>query len=85
MTLKERKRLILLSLIIKGVLFYGTILAVGISIAVADSMPVPLIIGIVLILGSLIFFLNRNISSSDFKRITFMSRQERKEFDSETV
>ena len=84
-SLKSKRDLILLSLIIKGVLLYGAIASVVYLILAIDNMSSTSIAIYGLVLGFLAYFLKRTISKNDFKRITFLSREERREFDSETV
>ena len=83
--LKTKRDLILLSLIIKGVLVYSSILAFGFIVILADSLSSSTVIALTMALGAVVYLLSKWMTISDFKRIFFLSRQERKEFDTETV
>ena len=85
MSLKQKRDLILLSLLIKGVLVYSSILAAGFIVMLADSLTSSATIILSFILGGEVYLLSRWMTISDFKRIFFLSRQERKDFDTETV
>lgn len=84
-SLKVKRDLILLSLIIKGVVTYSSILAFGFIVILADSLSSSTVIALTMALGAVVYLLSKWMTISDFKRIFFLSRQERKEFDTETV
>ena len=83
--LRAKRDLILLSLIIKGVVTYGSILAFGFIVILADSLSSSTTIVLTMALGAIVYLLSKWMTISDFKRIFFLSRQERKDFDTETV
>ena len=83
--LKTKRDLILLSLIIKGVMTYSSILAFGFIVILADSLTASTTIALTMALGAIVYLLSKWMTISDFKRIFFLSRQERREFDTETV
>lgn len=83
--LKMKRDLILLSLIIKGVMVYSSILAFGFIVILADSLSSSTTIVLTMALGTIVYLLSKWMTISDFKRIFFLSRQERREFDTETV
>lgn len=83
--LKAKRDLILLSLIIKGVVTYSSILAFGFIVILADFLKSSTTIALTMALGVVVYLLSKWMTISDFKRIFFLSRQERKEFDTETV
>ena len=85
MTLRERRNLIIASLVIKGVALYATLFMSVLFVICIDSMSTSMMFlgGISLLF--LIWTLVRSISTNDFERIFFLSRKERIEFDSETV
>lgn len=83
--LKVKRDLILLSLIIKGVITYSSILAFGFIVILADSLSSSTTIALTMTLGAIVYLLSKWMTISDFKRIFFLSRQERKDFDTETV
>ena len=83
--LKTKRDLILLSLIIKGVLVYSSILAFGFIVILADSLTASTTITLIMALGAIVYLLSKWMTTSDLKRIFFLSRQERKDFDTETV
>ena len=85
MSLQSKKRLILLSLIIKGVMLYASIMFGIYLIAIADSVSANYTIVCSSFLAIVVFYLSRIISRNDFKRLFFLSREERKELDKETV
>ena len=84
MSLKNKRNAIIIALILRGILFYFTIMFVTFTILSADG-PLNKWFTLALISVSLITLCINFISKSVFKRITFLSRQERKEFDTETV
>lgn len=83
--LRVKRDLILLSLIIKGVMTYSSILAFGFIVILADSLSSSTTIVLTMALGVIAYLLSKWMTISDFKRIFFLSRQERREFDTETV
>ena len=85
MTLKGKRNLIIASLVIKGVALYAALFISVLFVIFIDSMSTSMMFlgGISLLF--LIWALVRSISINDFKRIFFLSRKERREFDSETV
>jgi len=83
--LKAKRDLILLSLIIKGVMTYSSIIAFGFIVILADSLSSSTTIALTMALGAIVYLLSKWMTVSDFKRIFFLSRQERKDFDTETV
>lgn len=83
--LKVKRDLILLSLIIKGVVTYSSILAFGFIVILADFLKSSTTIALTMALGVVVYLLSKWMTISDFKRIFFLSRQERREFDTETV
>lgn len=85
MTLKSRKRLILLSLIIKGVLIYSSALSVFLLIAFSDYLKTDYTLGIAVLIGVFVSFLCRVTSILEFRRILFLSREEGKELREETI
>lgn len=84
-SLKVKRDLILLSLIIKGVMTYSSILAFGFIVILADFLKSSTTIALTMALGVVVYLLSKWMTISDFKRIFFLSRQERREFDTETV
>ena len=84
-SLKVKRDLILLSLIIKGVMTYSSILAFGFIVILADFLKSSTTIILTMALGAVVYLLSKWMTISDFKRIFFLSRQERREFDTETV
>lgn len=84
-SLKVKRDLILLSLIIKGVMTYSSILAFGFIVILADFLKSSTTIALTMVLGVVVYLLSKWMTISDFKRIFFLSRQERREFDTETV
>ena len=84
-SLKVKRDLILLSLIIKGVIAYSSILAFGFIVILADFLKSSTTIALTMALGVVVYLLSKWMTISDFKRIFFLSRQERREFDTETV
>jgi len=83
--LKTKRDLILLSLIIKGVLVYSSILAAGFIVMLADFLKSSTTIALTMALGAIVYLLSKWMIISDLKRVFFLSRQERREFDTETV
>lgn len=83
--LKTERDLILLSLIIKGVMTYSSILAFGFIVILADSLSSSTTIVLTMALGAIVYLLSKWMTTSDLKRVFFLSRQERKDFDTETV
>ena len=85
MTLRGKRNLIIASLVIKGAALYATLFISVLFVIFIDSMSTDMMflggIGILF----LVWILMRSISTNDFKRIFFLSRKERREFDSETV
>lgn len=83
--LKTKRDLILLSLIIKGVMTYSSILAFGFIVILADSLTASTTIALTMALGAIVYLLSKWMTTSDLKRVFFLSRQERKDFDTETI
>ena len=83
--LKTKRDLILLSLIIKGVMTYSSILAFGFIVILADSLTASTTIAFTMALGAIVYLLSKWMTTSDLKRVFFLSRQERKDFDTETI
>ena len=84
-SLKVKRDLILLSLIIKGVIAYSSILAFGFIVILADFLKSSTTIALTMALGVVVYLLSKWMTISDFKRKFFLSRQERRECDTETV
>lgn len=82
MTLSERKRIIILTLIVKGILLYTTVFASAFAIVFAGSLSSLLCLVPAIVLG---YICTVTISSNDFKRLLFLSRKERIAYDNESV
>lgn len=85
MDLSKKRDLILMSLIIKGVLFFSTLIYFLYIVLTVDEMSSSSMFIHGLAFGFLVYFSKRTISKNDFKRIFFLTKEERREFDSETV
>lgn len=85
MDLSKKRDLILMSLIIKGVLLFSTLIYFLYIVLTVDEMSSPSMFIHGLAFGFLVYFLKRTISKNDFKRIFFLTKEERREFDNETI
>ena len=85
MNLETRRKIILLSLVIKGVLFYSTIAVVIAFLITVDSLSTAAITIGSMIVSLAVYEIYRIISLDDIKRILFLSKSERRDFDRETV
>lgn len=85
MNLSKKRDLILMSLIIKGVLLFSTLIYFLYIILAVDEMSSSSMFIHGLAFGVLVYFVKSYISRNNFKRIFFLTRTERREFDNETI